>query len=948
MNKIISTFLLIAIFLLLPTSVSAKRVFSFSDAMKFEMLRAPKLSVDAKYFSFVSQEDRGDITAHIYSNTDTMKYYIPNGRGIFLSNNSKWAAMTIEPSKMESENAKITKDKLNNSLKLINLQTGEQFDVPKLQRFIFSEDSRFLAYKLKVDDKPKMEKYKEKSLGSPLKLRHLESETEITIDWVMDFQFDSLSRYFFYACSTPDGKRDGVYYRDLNKEFAPERKVVVGENTNYTNIAFNEVSQQLAYLSAELTDKGKAKDCSLFIWNAGDNSIDTVALATVPFVKKDIETAKPDKKNAKNVKKDTVTLLYQLPTGWYIPNNNGLRWADTKQQLFFGLKSESERYNDDNEAGKFKDTTFYNLDTLLSKAEVYIWGYQDPLIMTVQQQQWNRTKDQYYATIYDITTKKYVQLADTNLTDVYIPTNNDFALGLTEKPYLLEQLYYGDYLDAYVVNIQTGEKTKIAERLEEYPRMSISGKYVVYFKDKHWYLYNTATKETANVTERIPTAFNDLTQDVPGNPQSNDFAGWLDDDKGFFIYDNWDVWYVDASNPASYRNVTQNGKTKNIKYTLRKVDGDAKYFKSEDTLIAVAYSKDRKEFGLYNILLTANSLAERIPIGQHFFRDVRKAKNTNDIYFAKESYTEFPNYYLTNYAFNAPKQISDMNLHILDTFNWGYTKLVNWKYKDTTLSGYLCLPDNYDSTKAYPFMCYFYDQMSDRTNRFYMPELTHRPVPQIYMDNYIIFFADIKYGVGSPGDDALESIVSGCRALAKEGILDTTRSCIQGHSWGAYQAAYIATKPTFFSAACAGAPVGNMTSAYSGIRLESGRARQFQYEAQQSRIGGNLFDSMDAYIRNSPVFYANRANTPLLISHGTIDEAVPYQQGVELFLAFKRANHPAYLLEYVDEPHWVGRYWNKLDYSVKMKEFFDHYCLGKPAPEWMTKGQPYKGENYGK
>ena len=44
------------------------------------------------------------------------------------------------------------------------------------------------------------------------------------------------------------------------------------------------------------------------------------------------------------------------------------------------------------------------------------------------------------------------------------------------------------------------------------------------------------------------------------------------------------------------------------------------------------------------------------------------------------------------------------------------------------------------------------------------------------MDNYIMFFVDIKYGVGSPGKDALECILSGCRALAKAGIVDTNKS----------------------------------------------------------------------------------------------------------------------------------------------------------------------------
>ncbi|HPU24018.1 MAG TPA: prolyl oligopeptidase family serine peptidase, partial [Candidatus Kapabacteria bacterium] len=208
---------------------------------------------------------------------------------------------------------------------------------------------------------------------------------------------------------------------------------------------------------------------------------------------------------------------------------------------------------------------------------------------------------------------------------------------------------------------------------------------------------------------------------------------------------------------------------------------------------------------------------------------------------------------------------------------------------------------------------------------------------------YIMFLPDIKYYIGNPGFDALDAIMSGARRLIELGIADSTKFCIQGHSWSGYQTAFIVTQTDFFKAACAGAPVGNMTSAYGQIRLESGLTRQFQYEAQQSRIGGTLWDSLDNYIRNSPVFNANKATTPLLIMFGDIDEAVPWQQGIELYMAYRRLGKNAIFLQYENEPHHPRRYQNKIDYSIKMKEFFDHYVLGKPAPEWIKKGIPYKG-----
>jgi dipeptidyl aminopeptidase/acylaminoacyl peptidase len=135
-----------------------------------------------------------------------------------------------------------------------------------------------------------------------------------------------------------------------------------------------------------------------------------------------------------------------------------------------------------------------------------------------------------------------------------------------------------------------------------------------------------------------------------------------------------------------------------------------------------------------------------------------------------------------------------------------------------------------------------------------------------------------------------------------------------------------------------------MTSAYSGIRWGSGLARQMQYEQQQSRIGGSLWEYPERYIENSPVFFADRINTPLLIQFGDEDGAVPWYQGIELYLAMRRLEKDCVFLQYRKEPHHLQRYPNKLDYTIKMMEYFDHYLKGKPAPDWITKGVPYRGK----
>jgi Dipeptidyl aminopeptidases/acylaminoacyl-peptidases len=179
--------------------------------------------------------------------------------------------------------------------------------------------------------------------------------------------------------------------------------------------------------------------------------------------------------------------------------------------------------------------------------------------------------------------------------------------------------------------------------------------------------------------------------------------------------------------------------------------------------------------------------------------------------------------------------------------------------------------------------------------------------------------------------------------------VDSTKMAIQGQSWGGYQVAYLVTRTSMFAAAGAGAPVANMTSAYGGIRWGSGWNRQFQYERQQSRLGYSLWEKPELYIKNSPLFKANKVTTPLLIMHNDKDGAVPWYQGIELFTALKRNGKKVWMLQYNDEDHNLVERRNRKDLSIRLAQFFDHFLKGAPAAKWIKDGVPavLKGIEWG-
>ncbi|RLD20766.1 MAG: S9 family peptidase, partial [Bacteroidetes bacterium] len=117
-------------------------------------------------------------------------------------------------------------------------------------------------------------------------------------------------------------------------------------------------------------------------------------------------------------------------------------------------------------------------------------------------------------------------------------------------------------------------------------------------------------------------------------------------------------------------------------------------------------------------------------------------------------------------------------------------------------------------------------------------------------------------------------------------------------------------------------------------------SRQFQYEHTQSRIGGTPWDFTMRYLENSPIFVLDKINTPILIMHNDKDSAVPWYQGIEFFVGLRRLDKPTWLLNYQGAVHWPRKLQNRVDFNIRLQQFFDHYLKGAPMPDWMQNGVP--------
>jgi dipeptidyl aminopeptidase/acylaminoacyl peptidase len=221
------------------------------------------------------------------------------------------------------------------------------------------------------------------------------------------------------------------------------------------------------------------------------------------------------------------------------------------------------------------------------------------------------------------------------------------------------------------------------------------------------------------------------------------------------------------------------------------------------------------------------------------------------------------------------------------------------------------------------------------------PSETRAPDPSQYTSNgYIVLDPDIVYRINDPGMSAVWCVIPAVKAAIAQGFVDPRKVGLWGHSWGGYQTAFLVTQTDIFSAAIAGAPRTNMVSMYGSVYWNSGNTDAGIFESSQGRFKGSFIENHEAYIRNSPVFFADKVKTPLIILHNDKDGAVDFNQGITYFNTLVNQKKDVILLEYMGENHGLARPVNQKDYAGRMREFFDYHLTGAPEADWIKNGVP--------
>ena len=891
----------------------------------WQSVRNVKISPDGKLLAWEVAPQEGDGTLYLRNLSTGAEISVPRGTSLKWAQDGAWGLFTVKAPFADTRQAKIDKKKKDeqpkDSLARIDLRALAWEMVGEAGTTALGYDAApylFTAQEVK-DRKSKSLLVINTATGSVDTLKNVSEFAAsksgsrlVTI--AAKEEKDSLSRSAVILYDFPKGSIDTL---------SADRKA-------YAGLRWNDAGDKLIFTA---TDQEEKED---------GTPRHGIYLAQEQVLTKD--TRRTPAVTAWRTCELLAPDCAELPEGWVVSANCRPQFSNRYSRVLLDLT----------EYFPAKDTTVYEFEA----AQLDIWVWNKRNLPPMDKVAGSRRPQRSAAVNLDRPGRLLVLSEGPSDRIRYFDGGEaPYALSLNTARYDIDNMWAADSrADVALVSLQDGSRRALREGAAGYTVPSTYGKYLAWFnpEDGNWYCLDVATGTQVNLTGATGVAFWDEEDDHPtGGYVPIEYPDWAGADEALLLCDRYDLWRFSPDGRKAECLTRGAGRRDRVQYRLvglgRKNNPylyqnvESVPLKGELTLSA--FNEVDKRNGYARIDAARGGEPQGF-LAEKSYSTLTKAEEAATTAYLMGDFRHPMDLYVAPDLWGSAQKLSAINPQQAQ-YRWGDVQLVHWQaYDGTPLDGLLFTPDGLDKAGSYPLMIYFYEKYSETLYNYRAPAPSRSTVnsPFFVSRGYVVFIPDIVYVDGHPGESAYNCICAGAEAMcAQFPFIDKSRMAIQGQSWGVYQTAYLVTRTNMFAAAGAGAPVGNMTSAYGGIRWESGNSRIGQYEHGQSRVGKTLWEDggLDLYIENSPVFHAPNVTTPVLIMHNDSDGAVPWYQGIEFFMSLRRLGKPAWLLEYNNEQHNLSERRNSKDLSIRLSQFFDHYLLGAPEPVWMKEGIPY-------
>ena len=892
-----------------------------ADYGPWERLGPARLSPEGTWMavSIRRVNDEHELRIH-HTERDSVRA-VDFGRAPAFSADGQWLAYHIGMSEETRKKLRKQKKPVHQTLGLLNLESGDTTLVESVADFAFSDDGRYLAMR-----RYPPQEAPDEMRGADLLIRDLETGTYTSFGNVADFAWQDDAPHLAMVIDGMNQAGNGVRLYDASSGRLQTLASAPGE---YTGLSWRPGEDDLAALRARTSDDWEKKNHVLLAWtdvgapSSPKHQFDPATTATFP---------------------DTLRIVdYRTP-----------KWSADGTRLFFGVqardstdaatKKQSAAQSDSAAADSSEASGPEEYDP----ADVQVWHTSDVEIIPRQEVQAERDRRDNYLAAWHLsadTDPRWTRLGTERTEDVQVLHGGDMAVGLDQTPYRQERMFGPVYHDLYTIDVATGEREKVAEKVQYWEGGSPTGEHLLWLKDDHYYAYDVQAETTSNLTDGLPVSVVDTDDDhtVDQKPPFG-VAGWTAGDRSVVVYSEYDAWRVAADGSESER--LTNGRPDSVEHRYvdltEEAPGEPDVIPRDESIYWSVYDEWTEEHG-YARSSQLGSGAERLVWKPQMVMGLTRADSANVYAYRVEDFEDSPDYFQAGPMLADARQVTETN-PFQEDYAWGRSTLVSYRNRDgETLQGALFYPANYDPDKSYPMITYIYEIRSPSARNYVVPTREHPYNTTTFtQEGYFVFQPDIRYRPRDPGNSAVDALVPAVQKVTEEVPVDADRVGLVGHSWGGYQTTFTVTQTDIFRTAVAGAPLTNMVSMYNSIYWRSGGTDARIFEISQGRMEVPPWEDMDAYVANSPLHHIESLNTPFLMAFGTDDGAVEFNQGVEFYNAARRAGKQMAFLVYDDENHGLSKQdKNTVDYRTRVLEWFDHYLKGDDGPAWIEDGIPY-------
>jgi dipeptidyl aminopeptidase/acylaminoacyl peptidase len=502
--------------------------------------------------------------------------------------------------------------------------------------------------------------------------------------------------------------------------------------------------------------------------------------------------------------------------------------------------------------------------------------------------------------------------------------------------------------DVYILNLKTFEKKRLlkdhsAHFLEMIP--SPTGRYLSYFKDGHWWVYTIATGTHQNVTASIKTKFTseDLYYSIASK---NANAGWSLGDREILLYDEFDLWAIKPDG-ISFRRLTH-GRESKIRYRLATAPDRQRYifvydafkldsFDIEKELLLHGQGDDGKT-GYFK--WNPDSCEKPIVFGDWYIDQLTYTTEKQNLFFREQKFDLSPRLMVSKKDSNPvcffqsnPQQVK---------YHWGRSELLEYKNSNgIKMKGVLRYPANYDPHKKYPMIVHVYQRQNEQHHKYVNPtsQMEDEDNDTFWTtQGYFVLLPDIVVEYDTLGYSALDCVLAAVKNVLAKEIVKPNKIGLMGHSFGGYETSFIITQTNIFAAAIASAGSTDLTSFYFTLAKNFSYPNMYRFASGQWKINQTPFEAPELYLRNSPITYANKVNTPLLLWTGKEDYNVDPHQSMEFYFALRSLGKKCIMLLYPNEGHGISKPANQNDMTKRIQQWFAYYLKDDASAEWITEG----------